>query len=88
MDTNKLIIYNGRKVDSTTILLLHVFLGWSYGSLGKMGLQILFYITCFGCGVWWLVRIFTLSNDVKQYNRQIASQLGFSSEEMLSLGLF
>ena len=87
MDTNKIMIYQSRKVNTTTIWLLFLFLGWSYGSLGKIGLQILFYITGGGLGVWAIIRLFTLSGAIKQYNRQIASQVGLDDEEKMSMGV-
>ena len=45
MDTNKLLLYESRKANTGTIWLLFLFLGWSYGSLDKIALQILFYFT-------------------------------------------
>lgn len=88
MDNNKLMLYETRKAKSSTIWLLFIFLGWSYGSLDKIGLQILFYLTCGGAGVWALVRLFTLNGAIKEYNRNIANQIGLDNEEMSSLGLF
>jgi hypothetical protein len=88
MDTNKIMIYQSRKANPTTVWLLFIFLGWSYGSLGKIGTQIFFYITLGGIGIWALIRLFTLSGAIKDYNRQIAAQVGLSTEEMMSLGVF
>jgi hypothetical protein len=88
MDTNKIMIYQSRKANPTNIWLLFLFLGWSYGSLGNIGLQLLYYITLGGFGIWMLVRLFTLSGAIKDYNRQIAAQVGLTSEEMMSLGVF
>jgi hypothetical protein len=81
-------IYQSRKANPTTVWLLFIFLGWSYGSLGKIGTQIFFYITLGGIGIWTLIRLFTLSGAIKEYNRQIAAQVGLSTEEMMSLGVF
>lgn len=88
MDTNKIMIYHSRKANPTTVWLLFIFLGWSYGSLGKIGTQIFFYITLGGFGIWAIIRLFSLNNDIKNYNRQIAAQAGLSTEEMMSLGVF
>ena len=88
MDTNKVMIYQNRKANSTTVWLLFLFLGWSYGSLGKIGLQILYYITAGGLGIWALIRLFTLSGAIKDYNRQIAAQVGLNDEEKMSMGVF
>lgn len=88
MDTNKIMIYQSRKANPTSVWLLFLFLGWSYGSLGKIGTQILYYITFGGVGVWMLIRLFTLSGAIKDYNRQVAAQLGLSNEEKMAMGVF
>jgi len=67
--------------------LLFLFLGWSYGSLGKIGTQILFYLTLGGLGLWALIRLFTLNSAIKDYNRKIAAEVGLSVDEMKSIGL-
>ena len=48
---NKEAIYNGRKVSKSKTWLLFLFLGWSYGSIDKIGKQILFYVTAGGLRV-------------------------------------
>ena len=83
----KLTIYNTRKKDTSTLWILYLFLGWSYGSLDKMGTQILFYITLGGVGVWTIIRLFTLNDAIKEYNRQIAVEVGLSADEITELGL-
>ncbi len=87
MDTNKLVIFESRRAKPTSVWLLFLFLGWSYGSLNKMGLQILFYITLGGLGVWTFIRLFTLNGAIKTYNRRIAKQLGLDTAEMSTLNL-
>ena len=67
MDTNKLMAYESRKANTTTVWLLFLFLGWSYGSLDKIGLQILFYITLGGFGLWALVDLHQSKNDKECY---------------------
>lgn len=84
---DKLFIYNERKLGSTNMWLLFLLLGWSYGSMGNMGKQILFYVTFGGLGIWSLYVLFTLNDKVKQYNKDIAIQAGFSNEELLMMGL-
>ena len=86
-NTQNLMIYNSRKKDSATIWLLFLLLGWSYGSLGKMGLQILYYITFGGLGIWALIRLFTLNGAIKDYNRKIAIEIGLSADDIMKLGL-
>lgn len=87
MDTNKLLAYESRRANPSTIWLLFIFLGWSYGSLDKIGLQILFYITLGGLGIWTLIRLFTLNGAIKTYNRGIAKQVGLDSQEMSTMNL-
>lgn len=85
MDKN--FAYQERKINSGTAWLLFLFVGWSYGSFGKMGLQVLFYLTLGGLGIWTLVRLFTLSGAIKDHNRKIAMELGFDNQEIAAMGL-
>lgn len=87
MDTNKLLAYESRKANTTTIWLLFLFLGWSYGSLDKIGIQILYYVTFGGLGIWALVRLFTLNGSIKTYNRRMAGQVGLNNQDMATLNL-
>ena len=80
-------IYESTKANSSTIWMMFLFLGWSYGSLGKMGTQIMFYLTLGGFGVWTLVRFFTLNDSIKQYNREVAIHAGLKSDDLIKLGL-
>ena len=80
-------IYRERKANSSTIWILFIFLGWSYGSLGKIGLQIFYYLTLGGLGIWMLIRLFTLNGAIKEYNKNIAKDVGFSNDELVQLGL-
>ena len=84
---DKQFAYNERKANPTLIWLLFLFIGWSYGSLDKVGIQILFYVTLGGVGVWALIRLFTLQGSIRDYNRKIAMELGLSSEEAIKMGL-
>lgn len=84
---DKQFAYNERKVKPTLIWLLFLFLGWSYGSLGKIGIQILYYVTLGGFGLWTLIRLFTLQGAIRDYNKKIAIELGFSNQELVAMGL-
>lgn len=88
MDTNKLLIYNSRSVNKTTIWLLFLFLGWSYGSMDKVAKQIFFYLTFGGLGLWTLYRLFTLNGAIRNYNKRIAVEAGMDNQEMATLGLY
>tara|TARA_R110002126_G_scaffold206691_1_gene353818 strand:+ start:4563 stop:4829 length:267 start_codon:yes stop_codon:yes gene_type:complete len=87
MNTDKLLTYEMRKANTGTVWILFLLFGWSYGSLNKIGIQILFYLTLGGFGLWTLIRLFTLSGSIKSYNRKIAGQLGLSNQEMSNLDL-
>ena len=88
MDTNKLLLYNQRSVKKSTVWILFLLLGWSYGSMDKIGTQILFYLTLGGFGIWTLIRLFTLNGAIKEYNKKIAAEVGMDNQEMASVGLF
>ena len=83
----KSFIYNERKANKGNIWILFIFLGWSYGSMDKIGIQILYYITLGGFGIWALIRLFTLNSAIKEYNKKIAIEVGLSADEMLKMGL-
>lgn len=87
MDTSKMLAYQNAAANKTTVWLLFLFLGWSYGSMDKIGLQIVYYITLGGLGFWTLYRLFTLSGAIKEYNRGIAARVGMDNQEMAVLGL-
>lgn len=85
--TNSVIIARERMVSRGTVWLLFLFLGWSYGSLGKVGLQILYYITggFFFIGI--VIRLFTLNSAITNYNRLQCIQAGCTPQEMAQLGV-
>jgi len=82
-----LMIYESSKLNSTVTWLLYLFFGWSYGSMGKVGMQILFYITFGGFGIWALIRLFTLNGAIKEYNRKKAILANLSNKQMVAMGL-
>ena len=82
-----LMIYESSKLNSTVTWLLYLFFGWSYGSMGKVGMQILFYITIGGFGIWALIRLFTLNGAIKEYNRKKAILANLSNRQMVAMGL-
>ena len=88
MDNSKMMLAQSQMANKTTVWLLFLFLGWSYGSLGKIGLQILFYLTLGGFGLWTLIRLFTLNDSIRTYNLHVADRCGLSHEEKSMLNLF
>jgi hypothetical protein len=83
---DKQFAYQQRALTPTTMWLL--FLGWSYGSMGKMGKQIFYYLTLGGIGFWIIYRLFTLNGAIRKYNKQIAYECGFTNDEVIKLGLY
>ena len=84
---NQQLIYSNRKIDESKVWILFLFLGWSYGSLGSMGKQILFYCTLGGFGLWSFYVLLTLNKKIKEHNRKIAIQCGFSTDDLFKNGL-
>lgn len=85
---NCFFIYESRRAKPGTIWILFIFIGFSYGSLDKIGFQFLYYLTLGGFGFWALIRLFTLSGAIKDYNRKIAAEIGMDKSEMAKVGLF
>ena len=88
MDFNRLMKAKAKMADPVTIWILFLLVGWSYGSLGKIGLQILFYLTLGGFGIWTFIRLFTLQESIREYNKIIGLSEGLDKEEMFALGLY
>ena len=79
--------YNSQKVNGQTIWLTFLLAGWSYGSMGQVAKQILFYLTLGGFTLWTIYRLFTLNKAIKNYNKKIAIKCGLTSEDLIKLGL-
>lgn len=77
-NTQKLMMAQQELANPTTTWVLFLFLGWSYGSMGKIGTQIAYYLTCGGLGVWTLFRLFTLNGAIKQYNNNVYMKYGLN----------
>ena len=70
--------YLQSKIKSTgTAYLLWFFLGIHYAYLGKWGLQILYWFTLGGFGVWTLIDLFTMSDKVNKYNKVIFKKIEY-----------
>jgi len=62
---------NKKSLGLAYLFLIIVF--WAhYGYLKKWGLQVLFWVTAGGLGIWWLIDIFRLPGLVKNYNTELA----------------
>ena len=69
--------YLQSKIKSVGVAYLLYFLlfGTHYAYLGKWGLQILFWITLGGLGIWAFIDLFTMSGKVDRYNANIFRQI-------------
>ena len=54
-----------------TAYLFFFFLAAHYAYIGKWGVQILFWFTLGGLGIWALIDLFTLSGKVEKHNAEI-----------------
>jgi hypothetical protein len=62
---------NKKSLGLAYLFLIIVF--WAhYGYLKKWGLQVIFWVTAGGIGIWWLIDIFRLPGLVKNYNTELA----------------
>lgn len=69
-DDKFLLVQTASFKDPTTILLIAIFLGWERFWLDDVGLGILKILTCYGCGIWGLIDMFTAQNRARKYNYQ------------------
>jgi hypothetical protein len=54
---------------------LWLFLGWHYAYTNKWGLQVLFWLTFGGFFIWWIIDLFRIPRIVKNYNKDIATEV-------------
>lgn len=68
--------YLQSKVRSTgTAYLFWFFLGAHYAYLGKWGIQVLYWLTIGGLGIWMLIDLFTMPGKVDKYNSALFQQI-------------
>lgn len=60
--------YENRKKDNFTAYLCWVILGCHYAYFGRWGLQLLYWFTAGGCGIWALIDLFRIPRLVEDYN--------------------
>lgn len=64
--------YNRKEKSVSTAYLLWLLLGWHYAYINKWPLQILFWISLGGVGIWWFIDAFRMQNIIDDENRNIA----------------
>lgn len=64
-----------RKSVGIAYLFLVIILAMHYGYLRKWGLQIVFWLTAGGLGIWWLIDLFRVPGLVRSYNKDVANDV-------------
>jgi len=52
----------------TLMLIIAILLGWERFFLDDIGLGVVKVLTCYGCGIWWLIDIFSAQKRTYAYN--------------------
>ncbi len=52
----------------STIFIIALVFGCERFLLDEIGMGILKLLTCYGCGLWWLIDLFTAQSRAKKYN--------------------
>lgn len=72
---NKHYLQSQIKSTGTAYLFYFFLFGTHYAYLGKWGLQILFWFTFGGLGIWSLIDLFTMSDKVDKHNLPIFKRI-------------
>ena len=72
---NKHYLQTKIKSTGTAYLLFFLLFGTHYAYLGKWGLQILYWVTLGGFGIWMLIDLFTMPGKVNRNNAKIFHQI-------------
>lgn len=67
--------YTRRAKTAAPAYILWLLLGFHYIYLGKWGLQILFWLTWGGLGIWWIVDVFRIPSMVRDHNKDVATDV-------------
>lgn len=74
MNKNKYAL-QGELKQTQTAYLLWFFLGAHYAYMGRWGIQLLYWFTLGGIGLWILIDAFRISGMVERYNSTIYQQI-------------
>ena len=71
---DKFVMISGASYQNATVMLIISILVGELGVdrfiLGEVGLGVLKLLTCGGCGIWWLIDLFTIKKKTYDYNYQ------------------
>jgi hypothetical protein len=69
MDDEKFFLVQGAEFQKpSTIFLIAILLGWERFWLDDLAMGIVKIVTAYGCGIWWLVDIFSAKERAMKYN--------------------
>lgn len=79
IDDDKFYLIQGVELQKPSmILLIAIFLGWERFWLDDIALGVVKIITCYGCGIWWLIDIFTAKERAQKHNfRKVTQAMSF-----------
>ena len=65
----------GELKNTGSAYLMYWFLGCHYGYVGKWGVQLAYWFTLGGFGMWILIDLFRIGGIVRRYNNKIYAEL-------------
>ena len=75
--------YDQQKKNKVLLVILAIFFPIQLFLLGKTGLGVVFWLTLFGLGFWWIAEIFLTSKRVDEFNNELALKI---ASQIKSLG--
>ena len=67
-DSKSGLILGGSYQKPTLILVIAILLGWDRFFLDDIGMGVVKILTGFGCGIWWLIDIFSAKKRTYEFN--------------------
>jgi TM2 domain-containing membrane protein YozV len=64
--------YKRKRKNAFLLFLLAIFFPIQHFLLGKAGIGVIFWLTCGGLGVWWIIEIFLAIPRTRAYNNDAA----------------
>jgi hypothetical protein len=74
--------FSAQRRDYIIMQVLAVFFPIQMFFLNKVGLGIAFFLTAYGCGIWYIVEIFLTKGRVYQYNQEKADEILAAAEKL------
>lgn len=78
-DEKSAIVLGGSYQKPTIILIIAILLGWERFFLDDIGMGVVKVLTGYGCGIWWLIDIFSAKKRAYEYNyKKFQAALGMA----------